>query len=241
MTFKSMTKFGSLFAPEGAIYVARGKEGVVQLFADICKSALKLKGEKITPAIEKEILEVVQKKLDEMDSEINIEGIPDKLMPLFEIKKKSKVLGYCKNLELSESELFLLMHNCYQIGFKHRAKFTEFIPTHLRILDSDISAMKNRNSRQFLKKVRGVFQERKRIHIHVLEKDNEWHCFYYTYSDIESGNKSHWNYGSHLHYVSYLWPNLRKRQVWESFDQRTVEIQGSAHIRLRPFVFDSNR
>lgn len=241
MAFKSMTRFGSPLSPRGALYVAQGKEGVMELWADICKSALQLEGVQITPAIEKEILHFVQRKQDELDKQVDTEGIPSKLIPLFEIEKKSKVMGYCKKLELSESELFLLIHNCHQIGFKHRAKFTEFVPPHLKVLDSDISAMKSDNPRQFLKKVDGILQERKRIHIHLLEKANEWHCFYYSYSDIESGDKSHWRHGSHLHYVSHLWPNLRKRQVWESFDQRTVEIQGSAHIRLQPFVFDSER
>jgi hypothetical protein len=228
------------FTPEGALYIVHGKEGVAQFWADNCKIGLQSKGIQITPDIENEILDLVQSKLGEIESEIDAEGLPAKLMPLFEIKKKSKVVGYCKKLELSEDELVLLIHNCRQIGFKHRAKFTQFVPPHLKVLDSDISAMKNDNPRQFLKKVHGIFKERKRIHIHLLERGNEWHCFYFSYSDIEAGDRSHWKHGSHLHYISHLWSNLKKEQVWESFDKRVVEIQGSAHIKLQAFSFDTS-
>jgi hypothetical protein len=233
-----MVRFGSPSAPEGALYVVRGREGVAQAWADICKIGLQLKGIQVTPSIENEILDFVQSKLDEIESEVDAEGVPAKLMPLFEIEKKSKVVGYCKKLELSEDELVLLIHNCHQIGFKHRAKFTEFVPPHLKVLDSDISAMKNESPRQFLKKVHGIFKERKRIHVHLFERGNEWHCFYFSYSDMEAGNRSHWKHGSHLHYISHLWSNLKKRQVWESFDKRVVEIRGSAHIKLQPSSFD---
>ena len=134
MTFKSMTRLGSQLSPQGAIYIAQGKkEGVLELWADIYRSALHLNGVQITPAVEKVILRFVQRKQDELDRQVDTEGIPSKLIPLFEIKKKSKVMGYCKKLELSEEELFLLIHNCSQIGFKHRSKFTEFVPPHLKV------------------------------------------------------------------------------------------------------------
>lgn len=228
-----MSRFGSPFSPNGAMYVIRDREDMIQFLADTFKNYLRWKGEEITPAIETEILALARMHQDEMDRQYDAKGIPEKLKMLLEIKRKSEVIKYCKSLVLSADDLFLLGHNCSQIGFTHRSKFSEFVPQHLNITDSDIDDMKKGNPRQFLKKVHGVFQERKRIHVHLFEKDEEWHCFYFTWRDTESSNESHWKHGSHLHYISHLWPNLVKRQVWESFDWRNVETQGSVHIRLQ--------
>lgn len=235
MTNESMARFGSPLSPDGALYFMQGREGVVQCWADICKTAMQLTGMQITPAIEAEILDIVRKKADELDREIYAENIPIKMKSLFQIKKKAEAVAYCKKLELSEHDLFLLIHNCHQIGFIHRSKFREYLPQHLRVQESDISNMRAGNPHRFFNKVHGIFKERKRIHVHLLERGNEWHCFYYSYSDIKTGNRNHWKLGSHLHYISYLWPDLKKGQVWKSFDKREVEIQGSAHIKLQPF------
>lgn len=235
MNNEHITRFGFPTSPHGALYIMDDKEGIIQFYADICRTVLRLKGVEITPTIETQILEFCRRKQDEYDKEVDAEGVPDKLRTLFDIERKSEAVRYCKNLELSEYELFLLVHNSSQMGFTHRAKFTEFVPQHLKISNSDISNLKDSAPRQFLKKIDGIFLERRRIHVHLFERVDQWHCFYYSYSDIESDSKSHWKYGSHLHYVSYLWPNCQKGKIWASFDERSTDISGNVHIRLIPF------
>jgi len=238
MEVSHFSRLGSPTSPNGALYVIHDQEGIVLANADLIKAAMQLKGITITPEVEQQIFLYCREKQAEIDRVTNSEGIPDKLNTLLEFTKKSKVVAYCKRIQLSEHEMFLLMHNCSQIGFTYKSKFTEFVPQGRKVLDSDISDMKQGNPRQFLKKVHGTIEERKRNHVHLLEKGKEWHCFYFSYRDMDYGKKGHWKHGSHLHYVSHLWPNLRKRQVWESFDQRNVDIQGSIHIRLEYDVID---
>ena len=180
-------------------------------------------------------MEFCRKKQDEYDKAVDAEGVPEKLKTLFEIKKKSEAVRYCRQLELSEHELFLLVHNSSEIGFAHRSKFGEFVPQHLKVSDLDIANLKNNAPRQFLKKIDGILLERRRVHVHLFEGADEWHCFYYSYQDMESDSKTHWKYGSHLHYVSHLWPNLKKEEVWASFDKRFTDISGDIHIKLIPF------
>ena len=145
-----------------------------------------------------------------------------------------KLVAYCRKIKISEDELALLIHNCSQIGFKHQSKFVEYIPENRRLSYLDVSNMKEGDSRKLFSKVRSAFKERKKYHVQLFSRGKEWHCFYYTYTDTESEGENHWKLGSHLHYVSYLWSNYRKRQIWESFDKRIIDIQG-VHIQLETF------
>jgi len=224
-------KLGSIKSPHGALYCIKDKDGGIQAYTEICVATLQANGIQVTPDIEQEILSYYRQLQEECDRQLDSEGIPKKLQTLLRFTRKSKLVAYCKRITISEDELFLLLHNCSQIGLKHQSKFIEFVPQSRKLLDSDISDMKQGNPRKFSSKVRSIFAERKKYSVHLFSMGNEWHCFYYTYQDMECGGKSHWALGPHLHYVSHLWPNYRKRQVWESFDSRNINIQG-VHIKL---------
>ena len=58
------------------------------------------------------------------------------------------------------------------------------------------------------------------------------YCFY---EDIELEN-NHWKYGPHAHYINYLWPEYKKKNILKSFDKRSVDISG-LHIRLIPIKY----
>ena len=231
-------RFGQPTSSNGALYQTKDEEGIIQAYTDISKSYLQANGIVVTPDIEQEIVSYFRQQHEENEQQLFSEGIPEKLVTLISFTKKSKLVAYCKRIKMSEDELVLLIHNCSQIGFKHQSKFAEFVPKNRRLLDSDISDMKEGNPRKLSSKVRSIFEERKKHHVHLFDRGTEWHCFYYTYKDMESEKKNHWELGSHLHYVSYLWPNYRKRQIWESFDKRTVDIQG-VHIQLETSRIDT--
>lgn len=215
-----------------------GEEGVILADLEIFKSTLQANGIVVTPEIEQEILLYLRERQAQFDQQVSSLGIPDRLKILLEFTKKSKAIAYCKRIILPEIELGILIKNCSQIEFTHRSKFKQFVPKDRKIQDADFTAMKKGNPRQFVAKLDQILQERKINHVHLFERGKEWHCFYFTYSDIASDQVSHWKQGSHLHYVSHLWPNLRKRQVWESFEERNVDIP-SVHIRLKPLEIDT--
>jgi hypothetical protein len=233
----SRIRLGDPTSKIGAVYTGTDQNDITLTLVDIYKSTIQANGVIITPEIEQEIIFKVKNKQADYDRYVDSIGIPEYLKSIFEYSKKSKLIAYCKRIYISEYELFLLAHNCSQIGFTHKSKFTEFVPENCNILDSDISNMKFDNPKQLIKKFDVLLEQRKRFHVHLFEKEKEWHYFYFTYNDLQSGIHNHWEKGSHLHYVGYLWPNLRKRQIWESFDNRNIDIQ-SIHIRLKPFSFD---
>jgi len=71
----------------------------------------------------------------------------------------------------------------------------------------------------------------------LFEHETKWHCFYFSYDDIDPDDENHWKHGCHLHYTSYLWPNYTKEHIWKAFDKRSTDIGGNIHIRFSPFEY----
>ncbi len=226
------SKLGARASSSGALYVVNDQEGIILAYADLYRSILESKGVTVTPEMYQELISISQERQDENDRQIALEGIPEDLVTLLGITKKHEAVRFCKGVTISEDDLYLLIRNCVQIGYNCMSKVPEYLPDGRQITDLDVAEMKAGRTKQFAAKVRQIFEERKHYMVHLLEKGKEWHCFHYTYKDMETGEKGHWKHGSHLHYVSYLWPEYTKRKVWEAFDQRTSDIRGSLHIRL---------
>ncbi len=236
---KHITRFGSVFAPSGAAYGASDREGLIQMDIDLELAQLQFKGIAITAGRKSEVNDSVRQKAREHRDKVNQVGIPDKIQGLLQLTKKAEAENYSRELVLSEYELFLLIHNCNQINFTHRSKFKQYIPEHLRLTAADRAEMGTGNPKTFLKKTSASLSERRYIHVHLFEYSSDWHCFYFSHDDIEPGENNHWKYGCHLHYVSHLWPNYKKQQIWKAFNKRSTEISGNFHIKFEPFEFSN--
>jgi hypothetical protein len=237
MRNRHITRFGSPLARSGALYFATDQEGLIQMDVDMELEKLRAKGRLITPDIKSQVKSEVQRRKAEYHDKVNQIGVPDKLKNLFLIPKKAKAEQYVKELVLSEYDLFLLIHNCSQIRFTRRSRFKEYIPEHLIVSDTDRDDMKAGNPKKFSKKISSTLLERRYIHVHLFEHGSDWHCFYFSHQDIEPTSTNRWKYGCHLHYISHLWPKLRKRWIWSEFNKRSTEISGSLHMRFEPFEF----
>lgn len=221
---------GDPMSKHGAVFLTNNVEGEIQIQVDIIKTTLQANGIAVTLQIEDEISLYFKTQQEKYDRELFAKGIPEKLQTLLAHTKKSKLVAYSKRITISEQELFLLIHNCGQIGYKHRSKFLEYVPKNRMLTKSDRTYMRDKEPKKFISKIRAIFEERKNYMIHLFESAEKWHCFYYTYKDMEPVS---WKHGPHLHFVNYLWPEYGKRQVWESFDKRQHKIEG-IHIRLEP-------
>ncbi len=237
MRNRLITRFGSPLARSGALYFATDQEGLIQMDVDMELEQLRAKGRFITPDIKSQVKSDVQRRKAEYHDKVNQIGVPDKLKELFLIARKTEAEQYSRKIVLSEYDLFLLIHNCSQIRFTHRSKFKQYIPEHLVVSDSDRDEMKAGHPKKAFTKMDSILLERKYIHVHLFEFSSDWHCFYFTHQDIEPTSANHWKYGCHLHYISHLWSRLKKRWVWNKFNQRSTEISGSLHIRFEPFEF----
>lgn len=208
------------------------------MLVDLELASLRLRGVVCTPSQTSHIRDRVRREQLDSDRQISNEGIPENLKILLEITKKAEAEKYCRRLSISELELFLLIHNCNQMNFEHRAKFPMYVPPQLEITDGDETSLKSGNPRPYSKKMKSILLERRHIHVHLFQRDAEWHCFYFSYEDIEP-NDNHWKHGCHLHYVSYLWPNHTKDGIWNTFDIRFTDIPGKLHIRFTPYEYTS--
>ena len=64
----------------------------------------------------------------------------------------------------------------------------------------------------------------------ILEKDNEWHCFFLTFNSI--GGKENWQNGQpHFHYISNLF-GIEKKDVIEQIKSKNYKLGNLPHIAL---------
>jgi hypothetical protein len=234
---KHVTRLGYPTGRGGALYYVSDQEGLRQMAVDLEIFQYLQNGVDITPQLESQILNDVKFERDNYNSKVANHGVPDRILALLQITEKSKAHKYCKNLTISEFELFLFIQNCHLIGFAHKSKFPEYVPDHLLIADTDTAKLKNGDTKPISKKLGPLLKERRHINIHLFYRDSEWHCFFFSYDDIVGKEKNHWKNGSHLHYVSFLWPNYTKEQVWDSFDARRTQLSGNLHIRFNPYEY----
>lgn len=230
---RHITKFGSPLAGSRALYFVSDQDGLIQMDIDLELEQLRQRGRIVTRDIETKIKENVKTRKREYDAAVAHLGIPDYLKNLFEVTSKSEAEQHIQKITIPEYELFLLIHNCNQIGFTHRAKFRQYVPEHLKLSSEDREVMKATNPKKFFKKMDAGLAQRKYVHVHLFERSSDWHCFYFRHQDIE--HETDWKYGSHLHYLSHLW-TLNKRWVWSKFNKRRFDISG-IHIKFEPFDF----
>jgi hypothetical protein len=197
---------------------------------------LTVDGLTITPRMNNRVEDRALREQMLLNHNLSLLGVPKKLCSLLEIKSKSHAEKYCRNLRLTEFELFLLIHNCSQIDFTHQSRFAQYVPPERDITDSDRENLKEANFAKFANKMVALLEARKSSHIHLLERGKEWHLFYYNFSDTAEIGKTHWE-GPHLHYISHLWTNYEKESLLAQFDQRKSKIFGYLHIRFVPFQY----
>jgi hypothetical protein len=238
---RHVTRLGNPATREGATYVALDKEGLLLTAIDLEYLRLIVEGIPITESMKKLVQDRVRREQMLLDHNIGAQGVPEQVRMLFELSRKADVRKYCSNLQISEFEFFLLIHNCNQLAWSHRSKFPQYVPSHLQITDEDEHKLHRGDIIPLATKVGPLMQERRRIHIHFFEQDKLWHCFYFSYDDLLSGNAAHWKHGPHLHYVSHLWPRYHKDQVWSLFDTRYTDISGAFHIRFAQFEYPPPR
>lgn len=207
---------------------------------DIDLARLAATGQSVSAPEAANILREAREAQSAFQARVSTSGIPAELAVLLAATKKSEAQSISKNLTIGENHLFRLINNCSQLGYTCRSRFPQFVPEHLEITDEDRKHIRLGTLRKFSRKVISLFESRKNIHVHLLQRKREWHCFYFNYSDIDVNGENHWVNGPHLHYVSHLWPKLDIERVWEAFDKRRTWFSGSLHIRFIPFDYSES-
>lgn len=232
-----VTRFGYPITNTGATYIITDRIGLSQAYFDIEKYNLLSKGLRVSFKEEIFLLEKIKLQERKLNNELKSKGIPETILALINIKKKSGVAKYCKKIEISEYDLFFLIFNCDQINFEYEPIYHDHVPPHWDLLEEDRENIIKGDTNSVTKKINTLFLQRRHIYVHMFRHENEWHCFYFSDNDIETEKENHWKLGAHLHYINYLWTNYSYEEVWKKFDIRKTEIPGNIHIKFNPFEF----
>lgn len=169
--------------------------------------------------------------------------VPENIKVLFAIKKKRELVKYIRDLKITGGDFDELIRGCNSIGYIHIPQFHEFIPPHLSIdaevLRKCVDIAHPKEMRKMRRRVSALFDERRIVAAHIfINEQGLWHLFYFSHIDTNKSNDNHWEHGTHMHFVNYLWPRLDIKKIWAEFSKtRWKEIPDSKHIR---FASDEN-
>ncbi len=234
---KHVTKFGSPF--DRSMYAVSDAYGLIQMDTDIELSRLYALGTPITRELVSRVKDETKERRKEFDKKVRNAGVPEEFKNLFQATSKTQVEKYIRGITISEYTLFVLIHNCSQLGLSHRARFKKYVPDHLKMKNPIKELHSAKGPKKALRKLGAGLNERRYIHIHLFEGGAIWHLFFFSHQDIDP-ESNHWKNGCHLHYVSYLWTNLTKQSSWKEFNKRKTQISGNLHIKFEPFEFPTS-
>lgn len=170
---------------------------------------------------------------EDMKAEVEKEGPSPFIIKLFLAEGKRDALQITKNLKITHHEFSNLVILSNKIGYSHSQETIEILPPDLE--NRQIPSLLHWNGKDDLYhegetdlsegELKRLISERKVMHVHSFEKEDIWHCFYFTYSDIQG---KHFQNLEHVHYISSLWTKS-KEAVRENLKQKR-HAQWGTHI-----------
>ncbi|NCT74343.1 MAG: hypothetical protein GXC78_07440 [Chitinophagaceae bacterium] len=126
-------------------------------------------------------------------------------------------------------ELHGFKYSEYRFEHPQKGLDTKDLPTAF-FLDEDDGSPKVFGSTSLKSSIlKNAIKHRKVTIAKFLDKDSEWHCFYYTYNSI-NGNEA----GDipHIHYISNNW-TINRKIVLEELSKRHHSFTSSVHVKYR--------
>jgi hypothetical protein len=167
----------------------------------------------------------------------------DSLRRIFSFEIKKDLERYCRNLTVSSDDFFNLVLACELSGtpFLHAISYRNKVPSHLVPKDSEIEALKNAPAGTILSgeaakaasKMSQSFEDRRYLvgHMFFSPDRSRWHFFCFDQRDLRlEGN--HWEKGSHVHFVNWLWSKLNADSVWSNFVNTDDRPGAAIHLRF---------
>lgn len=215
--------------------ILKMKENIIAASLNLDKSYLDLIKEEIdiaakeiptAAAIIERVLHInAIKGWDQMYKEIMSSTLPDKLFDLLECNSKKEQWKILHGLSLSTDSLYKFIFQSYKnYGFTNSSytivhNHTGFNSTNMPSFaykEKDNSITKIGSTTLTDGEIKMSIEQRKVVIAKFLEKDDIWHCFFYTYNSMlgkETGNKPH------MHYVSSAWNFTREEALLKLRDK----------------------
>lgn len=167
----------------------------------------------------------------------------ESLVKIFSFEKKKDLERYCRDLTVSSDDFFKVVLACEITGkpFLHEISFRDKVPPHLVPKDSEIEALKKApagtvlagEAAKAVSKMSQSFQDRRFLvgHMFFSPDRSKWHFLCFDQRDLQlKGN--HWEKGSHVHFVNWLWPSLNADSVWSAFVSNDGRPGAAIHLRF---------
>ena len=167
------------------------------------------------------------------------------LIKLFNIADKSTVKKSCRNLIVTQKDLFhlILVGQAGKLeSYQYASHFVEIVPPHLQPTDEDLEVIASNgvglmslDAQKTFRKIDQLFKDRRvfAAHLFFTPLHDYWHLIYFDQRDTESkGN--HWKVGStHIHYSRESFCQISMSEMWQDICDNPPKPPSSLHIRYK--------
>lgn len=164
--------------------------------------------------------------------------LPAKLVQLLEAKKKKEQIKLLKGLQINLDVFMAFLLYAEDKGYTLSQYQSEHIPIDIDLTkmplayrqkeDGTIDKIGKTNLTDGQLKL--ALEQRSVKVAKILEKGDEWHCFFLTFKSIKG--KENWKNGQpHFHYISNLF-GIDKKEVIKQIKSKTYKLGNLPHIAL---------
>jgi hypothetical protein len=167
----------------------------------------------------------------------------DGLLSIFTIDSKSDLDSHCRSLVIHKSDFAWFITACMAgiWPFRHQILVRDLMPEHLEPTDEEYEALNQHSgpgplegkAHKFMSKTAQAFSDRRYLvaHLFYYPPTPLWHFFYFDQRDT-SRRANHWQHGSHIHLINFLWPRVDPNALVATFQTSpNPRFRKSLHIR----------
>lgn len=174
-------------------------------------------------------------RLKEMESV----AIPDYLINLLSATDKAAQLRLLKNATITADQLIAFILKAGELGYTYSKYHEKQLPSgidatkfpHFFVQEEDGSITTVGRVSASEGQMRQVLEQRKVIAATILDKGEDWHCFFATYRGL-AGKENYKGGQPHLHYISSKWGSVTRQQVLDGMRAGTYISNNAPHIDL---------
>lgn len=169
-------------------------------------------------------------------------GFPNELLGLLGNKKKEQV-KILKNMSLNSDTLFtFICYACKNYGFKYsHYSSQDYLPKGIQSEDLPELGGLNENGEvisigttSLLKgQIKTLINQRRSIVAKFIDKDSEWHCFFFTYKGL---NGQEADEPPHIHYISNSF-GYSRIEVLNQLKSKKYNLGSLPHINFERHPF----
>jgi hypothetical protein len=224
-------------AGPGTDHVQGVLDGMVEMQLTKARERLRRAGIPLDASAEERLKVLASGFRRDFEGHVRGRGIAPRIVNLLAAPSKRDAERLASAMTITAEQFSDLMFNAHaQLGYRHRMKWREFLPPHLEGISDKISdALRDAKPgpatpevAKAMRKVQATMEERKRVHVHMLERGAKWHAFFFDLNDVTDLDHGP---GPHLHYISHRW-GIDREAVWTDFDERHQLIPRRVHIRF---------